>query len=293
MVQRVAAFGGVLVAGLLLGLAGARLTAPGAEGPPASADAALGDLSVADGAPTGATATAGRATRPAQVAAASGGAAGAVSGFLAAEARGDYAASFAFLSLADRRAFDGPAGWVAAHAGLLPVTGFRIQSVERSGDAARVHTRLRLRAGLNEVAGLVPGRAEAMWTLLRENGGWRVAVQRTVVRPRWPADRLAPEAVSDWVRRRGVCAPGAADLLYGETAVAAPLCDAPATGLAVASRARRLDDDVDAQPFVAAFGVEATERLRTVEITAPAPLRAVVAPLGDRWRVVGLLRARP
>lgn len=48
-------------------------------------------------------------------------------------------------------------------------------------------------------------------------------------------------------------------------------------------------DALDAAPFLAAFGPEATSWARVVAVTDPVPLRAVVAPIGQEWLVIGVL----
>lgn len=51
----------------------------------------------------------------------------AVAGYLTAEARGDFTASYASLSAADRATFPTEAAWVAAHADLPAVTAFAVE----------------------------------------------------------------------------------------------------------------------------------------------------------------------
>ena len=46
---------------------------------------------------------------------------------------------------------------------------------------------------------------------------------------------------------------------------------------------------IDAAPFLAAFGPEASTWARVVTVTEPVPLRAVVAPIGQEWLVIGVL----
>jgi hypothetical protein len=43
------------------------------------------------------------------------------------------------------------------------------------------------------------------------------------------------------------------------------------------------------QPFLAAFGSAVHDWARVVTVDAPARLHVVVAPLGERWLVIGVL----
>jgi hypothetical protein len=52
-------------------------------------------------------------------------------------------------------------------------------------------------------------------------------------------------------------------------------------------------DAADAAPFTAAFGEDFAVLARVVPVLAPVELRAVVAPLGDEWLVVGSLPPPP
>jgi hypothetical protein len=84
----------------------------------------------------------------------------AVEGFLHAEQQGALVESFHFLSKADRDEHGSAAGWEAAHADLLPpVEGFSIQSGEKLGNKTEVVTEVALTPSLDEISGLVPGRA--------------------------------------------------------------------------------------------------------------------------------------
>lgn len=211
----------------------------------------------------------------------------AVAAFLEDEADGAVAEAYRHLSRRDRREFGGAAGWEAGHADLLPISGFRVTDVQQRGDVADVDTTLWLRSGLDEVSGLTPARAKGRWIAVRETGRWWVAYGRSETELVWPSDRGAPQDAAAWVRDQQACQGDSADLI-GDVTLVQDLCGAsgePDVGVANA-----LLDDSDAQPFVSAYGGEATAQLRAVPVNAPAALRVVVAPLGDRWSVVGVLR---
>lgn len=218
----------------------------------------------------------------------------AVAGFLTAESEGRIADSFTFLSAADRRDLGSASGWVAAHADVLPpVTGFEIGDVTRDGDRAEVDATVAFEPGLDEVLGLTPAQGSATWVVNRaDSGRWGIAFDDSTVEPEYPSDdEAAVAAARDWAQARQQCADAPGEWsggLLGSPAVAEKLCGAdgaveiaPATALS----------DVDAPAITAAFGPDAGTWARVVPVTAPEPLRVVLAPVGDRWMVVGALQA--
>ena len=84
----------------------------------------------------------------------------AVDAFFAAEQRDDFAASFNQLSSEDQEHYGSPAAWEQAHRDIPEVTGYAITGVEETSGGAEVNVDLSLRAGLDEVIGLTPGRAD-------------------------------------------------------------------------------------------------------------------------------------
>lgn len=217
----------------------------------------------------------------------------AVEAFIAAEAAGDFATSYRLLSGADRDAVGSEAAWVAAHAHLPPLTGHGPGQVITNGDQVSVTTEVTLRAGLDDVAGLIPASAHATFVLVDEPGGWRVAYARSRVEPVYPPPSGAAVVVRRWAGERLACRPAAAEHvsgLLGVAALADRICGA-ASEVRVGDN-RPLDDPVDAVPFVAAYGADAVDWARVVRLEAPVPLRAVAAPVGDEWQVIGVLEDR-
>jgi hypothetical protein len=230
----------------------------------------------------------------------------AVTRFLSAESTGDYGASWHLLSAADRDVHPTASSWVAAHAELPPITGFRMGGTRRADGRAEVSTDTDLRATLDEVMGLVPARATGEWTAVAEDGGWRVAWSDSRLLPVYPSDGSAPDVVRRWVERRQACASPDPGLEYqggvlGASYLAESLCLARAAGgpgrPAPASagddvtvgRPTRLQADDDAAALLAAFGPQVAEWSRVVPVEGPVPLQAVVAPWGSSWLVVGVL----
>lgn len=213
----------------------------------------------------------------------------AVARFLAAEVAADFATSYGLLAAADRATYAGPAGWTRAHGFLYPVTNFTLGDVTERDGRAEVAVRTELRSGLDEVMGLVPPAAASTWVAVPEDGGWRVAFDQSTISLEYRADDDAPAGVRAWVEARRACeaAPEYDGGLLGVASLADRLCRAE--GETRVGTPGLLDDPVDAAPFLAAFGEDAGRWARVVPVDGPVALRAVVAPLGERWVVVGVL----
>ncbi|HEV2766482.1 MAG TPA: hypothetical protein VGV63_02090 [Acidimicrobiales bacterium] len=219
----------------------------------------------------------------------------AVEGFLDAEIDDDLATSFRFLSAEDRAEIGSPAGWVAVHADILaPVTGYEVQDPgdPAAGESeAEVVALVTFEPGLDEVRGLVAERATVTWaTTTDDTGSWGIDLGATTVEPLYPSEEGASAAVARWAQAHQACGPAPTwgGTVQGSPALAQSLCGAegavevgpplPLTG-------------VDAGPFLAAFGPGAGQWARVVAVTAPVEVRAVVAPIGQQWLVIGVLPA--
>ncbi|MDP9020259.1 MAG: hypothetical protein M3N25_05590 [Actinomycetota bacterium] len=219
----------------------------------------------------------------------------AVEGFLGAEIDGELTSSFDFLSADTRARFGSPAGWVAAHAEILaPIKGYEVQEVDEpseGGDQVRVVTTVRFEPGLDEVRGLVAERAVVRWATANDSdGSWGVDLDGTSVEPLHPSDASAPAAVAAWAQAHQACqrAPVWDGNLKGSPALAERLCGVE--GRIQVGPPSPLTS-VDSGPFLAAFGPGAGDWARVVPVTAPLELRAVVAPIGQEWLVIGVLPA--
>lgn len=215
----------------------------------------------------------------------------AVRGFLAAESERRFADAFAFLSTADHDEFGDAAGYVAAHADWLPpLRDFTVDRVEERGGSAVVVTRVAFEASLDEVAGLVPGAAEVTWTAVASDGGWAVELTSAAMVPQYPAEEQAVQDVAAWAAARRACrAPPPAlehTPVRGVASLADALCGAD---VEVAVGGVGPLREVDAASFLAAYGGEVSTWARVVDVDTPVGLRAVVAPIGDRWAVIGVL----
>ncbi|MBA2280019.1 MAG: hypothetical protein H0W25_02140 [Acidimicrobiia bacterium] len=209
----------------------------------------------------------------------------AITAFLQAESEGDFLASFGLLAAGDRAAYVTPARWQAGHEAIPPVVGFELRP---GGDGPTVDVLLRLRAGLDGVLGLVPAEATSTWTAVAEDGGWRVDFGATTVQPRLLDDSGVAPAAAEWAAARQDCTDGVREhgTLVGTTGLADDLCGV--TSVAPSATASALPA-VDAARFVSAYGPDATTWARVVAIDGTVPLRAVLAPIDDRWVVIGVL----
>ena len=152
-----------------------------------------------------------------------------------------------------------------------------------------VETDLRLEPVLDEVIGNVPARALGTWVAVRDGAGWFVSLADSSLEPRWPSDDGAVAAASNWAAARQRCGDAHQNehaTLVGSPSLADGLCGAM-TAIDVGP-AEPLDA-IDATPVVAAFGDTATAWARVVSVRGAAAMRAVMAPLGDAWVVVGVL----
>ncbi len=208
--------------------------------------------------------------------------------FLKAEVTGDFEASFEFLSPTDQEAADGVEGWVAQHYLVVPtIRGFQLISDNAEGVRAEVLTDLTLQAGLDQLVGLIPGEAQATWVLVDEAGEWRVAFSESRITPVFLDDSTTAAGVAEWAGQSCPRDSGLDLPLLGYPVLADRLCDS--TGQVTVGGPSPLEDAAEAAPFLAAFGPEVGIWARVVEVHTPVALRAVAAPIGDRWVVIGVL----
>jgi hypothetical protein len=214
--------------------------------------------------------------------------AAAVQAFLQAETDGDFAASYGLLALGDRTTQGSRAGWTAAHAQLPVVRGFAIGDVRATSERAEVDAQVVLRPELGPVVGLVPQTAMATWIALGEDGGWRVAFAESTLLPQYPQADIAPAAARTWIESRHGCSPRArAGLFTSSSRLADELCDA--RGPVHVGAPVPLEPDEASDPLLAAYGPDVFSWARVVPVTSPSRVGAVLAPLGPRWRVIGLV----
>ena len=148
----------------------------------------------------------------------------------------------------------------------------------------------RLAAAGHQVVGLVPERSRVGWVTASDGGSWGVDLGTSSFEPLYPSDDAAPAAVRAWAEAHQACGPAPSwdGNLVGSPALAESLCGAEGA-VEVGDPAPLAE--VDASPVLAAFGPGASDWARVVPVTAPSELRAVVAPIGQQWLVIGVLPA--
>jgi hypothetical protein len=209
----------------------------------------------------------------------------AVDGLLDALVHGNAARSFSLLAAADRAAY-GPVGRWADELGQLP----QYRSYRLAGaDGQTVTTEVTTVPRLDEVVGYVPSRARVTWTTTAEGGGYRVAFSSTTTAPDLPSAVAATSAAQAWVEARQRCQPGPtyAGNLLGQPVLAQALCHT--TGAHRAQAPQALETFRNPSVLLNAFGAEAPSFVRVVPVDGIRPLGVAVAPLGDRWEVVGVM----
>jgi hypothetical protein len=211
----------------------------------------------------------------------------AVRSLLDAMIAGDAQRSFGRLAAADRVTY-GPVGVWEDHLSDLPhYLGYRITGA--SGTS--VTTDVTIEPRLDEVVGYIPSRAHVTWTTVAEDGGYRVSFTSTLTDPILPTDAAATKAALAWVAARKSCRPGDtyAGNLIGQPTLADALCHV--TSAYRAGAVEGLESFHNPTLLLNAFGAEAPAFVRVVPLKGASSIEVALAPLGDRWQVVGVMEA--
>ncbi len=218
----------------------------------------------------------------------------AVDRFVHDQLAGDTDSSYDLLAAVDRTAVRSRVAWRHAQSVLPRVRSFDATvnaSPPASAATATVRGDARFEPRLDEINGLVPARASVTWTVVREEGGWRVAFSRTVIEPIYPADSGATESSRAWTDAYQACKEPPNEIVYaagvvGVTGIGAALCGSTAAKLGAPAR---LGDRPNPAAVLAAFGPEADRWARVIPVSGPRSFNLVLAPFDDRWVVVGVL----
>ncbi len=205
----------------------------------------------------------------------------AVTRYVAAEANGDWVASYALLADADRTRVGSLAAWMDEAEDRLPL----VSLADVAMDGSTVVTTALLDARLDE-ARFVPGRARIEWRPVAVDGGWLVSPTATRVVAQLPPDAAATSVAATWLegRQRGETVDQYAGSLLGQPALAERL---PGGAFKVGAPVA-LDGAPDPQVAIHAFGPDASRFVRAVPVDGPVRLVVLVAPNGDVWEVVGV-----
>ena len=225
-------------------------------------------------------------------------AAEALTNFLQAQVAKQAVASYALITTDSRRHFPSLSTWeTSAVDRLVPLTfelGDQRAAEVDNGQAVDIDVNATHAPALDTFSGLVPGRARETWRVWRENDHWRVDPEPVKAVPVLPVDQAAQDVVRAWVARVEACDTDGArslqlsSLLYGPIQLGQAPCKEQ--GAWQVGATTRFDAAPDNGTYVAAFGPGVGSWGRLVPLTGPhSHFFAAVGPLGDDWRVLGVL----
>lgn len=208
--------------------------------------------------------------------------------FVDAVVRRDAATAFHLLVREDQLFFGSPAQFGAALARSAPWLDAQV-SVTGPSIVATV----RRQPQLDDALGLITANATVELSAVNESGLWHVDWRnRTVSAEPTLASAQAITDVALWAETRQKCQPDSTlehdTGLVGVSGFAASLCKAE--GVVSVGDVSSLDTLDDAGPFFDAFGSDVMTWGRVVQLRTPMNMQVVVAPIGERWVVVGLAR---
>lgn len=222
----------------------------------------------------------------------------AVTAYLTALARGEDRATYALLPPATRARYASLAQWSFALRDSARPLSFTVfgRAVATTGGVA-VPVQLRQAPKLDPIAGFVPARAAATYLAVPGTAGWQVQPEPIDSLAVLPADPGASRAAQAWLTARIACddratrAAQVADRLLGAADLTAAPCKLRSSWRIGA--VERLEEGPAARPFTAAYGSGVGYWGRLVPIVSPqGQFFAAMAPIGDQWRVFGLLADR-
>lgn len=205
------------------------------------------------------------------------------------------AESFALLDVDTQRRIGSVAAWRQTRAARLVPAGADITAERRIDGGAELTVAASRAPSLTPFRGLVAARTTEVWRVERSGGGWRIAGGRPVSsEPQLPADTAAVGSAQRWIDSASACDDVAArshqldEILLGESSLATEVC-----AVGAGWRARDLvpvDGLADLTALVSAYGSGVVDWARAVTVTkADQQIVVVLGPVGDDWRVMGLL----
>lgn len=208
---------------------------------------------------------------------------------------GRSAESFALLDVDTQRRLGSVAAWRQTRAARLVPAGADITAERRIDAAAELTVAASRPPSLTPFRGLVAARTTEVWRVERSEAGWRIAGGRPVSsEPQLPSETAAVASAQRWIDSASSCDAVAArshqldELLLGVASLATESCAAGAgwrAGDLVA-----VDGLTDITALVSAYGSGVVDWARAVTVTkADQQIVVVLGPVGDEWRVMGLL----
>lgn len=233
---------------------------------------------------------------PAAPAAAGRDATAAARAYLDARVRGNAAASFAMLTPAQQAAFGTVEDWTLALSDRPRITGYTVgRAVAAPGGAVDVAVDVVQQPGLDSRLGFVPGRLRGSFRAEPSAAGWRVQPDPVSAEAILPADAGAATAASAWLTSKQRCDDVSAARLQASAGLvgASGYADLPCRtpGNWRAGAVGPLVEGPRTQPVLAAYGSGASGWSRLVSVSGPegATFSVALAPIGDQWRVYGLV----
>ena len=222
----------------------------------------------------------------------------ALTNFLQAQIDKHGDAAYALITTDSRGRFPSLSTWETRGVDRLVPSAFalgdeRAAEVDR-GQAVDIDVNATHEPSLDTFSGLVPGHARETWRVWRENDQWRVDPEPVKTVPVLPVDSGAEDVVRAWVARMEACDKDGArtlqlsSLLYGPIQLGQAPCKEQ--GAWQVGSTARFDAAPDNGTYVAAFGPGVGSWGRLVPVKGPrSHFFAAVGPLGDDWRVLGVL----
>lgn len=209
----------------------------------------------------------------------------AVDAYSNAESTGDFATSWSLLSSDDRDEIGSFEAWRQQHSVSPRFTGSQLVS---SGPGPVV-TEATFEPRVDEAVGVIAGSARITWATTEENGGFTIDRSATRSDAHYPSDERAPLDANAWLTavRSKTVPTGYRGTLIGLPSLRADL--AKAKGPFRPTRTMELADWTTPVLVTNAFGPAASTWARIVRFEGPTDFDAVMAPLGERWVVVGLV----
>ena len=207
---------------------------------------------------------------------------------LRAEQRGNFGAAYAYLSAQGRQQYPTAPRWTRHGQSLPAILTFSVRAAAHGTARATVrHT-----PALDPFRGLTAGEEHQVWQGRRTTRGWLLDADPQVSAV-VPSDRAARAAATEWASAVQRCDQTAArllqavDQLFGDATAAAGVCGA--AGPVAVGRVDALAAGPPSADIVDEYSCDALSWARVVSVSTPRPFRIVLAPLGDRWEIIGIL----
>ncbi len=208
--------------------------------------------------------------------------------FLDAIVQGDAVTAFPLLAKKDRNFFGSPEQFGASLSRAAPWLAARFVT-----SGSTVVATVQRTPELDDALGLITAGTTITLSAVEETGVWHIDWRNRIASAEPTlSDARATGDVLRWAQARQACGPVAnlehATGLAGVAGFAPALCGAK--GEVSVGDVASLEELDDPGLFIDAFGGDVMRWGRVVTLRAPIDMRVVVAPVGDRWVVVGIDR---